>query len=177
VSYSLVGQKEALGDTLEKGEVTILTIQFGALILAVLLLSNFAYGTNASSTPSVTAVYWGAPAPANGTAIGHGTNTETKNASTISFFYSLAYGTHLVAATASRFCTNPQTNASVGGGDDLFPHLDQYFSSAKGAYYFSFGPTGQPTGWNCIYTITITDSLQQSSGWVGTVVVKPPASS
>jgi hypothetical protein len=152
----------------------ILTVQFGALILAILLLSNFAYGTNESSTPSVRTVYWGTPPPANGTSIGTGTNHESTNATTISFFYTLAYSTHLVSVSASRICTNPQSNATQGGVADTYTHMPQYYSSAKKAYYFTFGPTGQPTGWSCIYSLSITDSLGQTSGWAGTVIVKPP---
>jgi hypothetical protein len=159
---------------LEKGEVGILAVQFGALIFAVLLLSNFAYGTNASSTPAITTVYWGSPPPASGISIGTGTNIEKTNASAVSFFYTLAYSTHLVAAAASRFCINPETNATVGGGETVYTNIPNLYSTAKKAYYFTFSLTGQPTGWNCVYSITITDSLQQMANWAGTVIVKPP---
>jgi hypothetical protein len=159
---------------LEKGEVGILAVQFGALIFAVLLLSNFAYGTNASSTPAITQVYWGTPPPGTGSSIGTGTNLEKTNATTMSFFYTLAYSTHLVSVSALSFCTNPQANATAGGAANTYTHIPQYYSTSKKAYYFTFGPTGQPTGWSCIYSITITDSLGQQANWAGTVIVKPP---
>jgi hypothetical protein len=159
---------------LEKGEVAILSIQFGALILAVLFLSGFASSSSgALSTPQITSVYWGAPPPGNGTSIGHGTNDEATNATSMSFFYNLAESTHLVSVSASRFCINPQANATAGGAEDTFTHIPWYYSSDKKSYYFTFSPTGQPTGWTCEYSIAITDSLAQTTTWVGTVVVKP----
>jgi hypothetical protein len=160
---------------LEKGEVLILAIQFGALIVAVLLLSNFAYGSNASSTPSITTVYWGSPPPGTGVSIGTGTHTESTNSSVISAFYSLAAGTHIVSFSASRLCSNPQSNATSQGDELDYTYIPRYYDTAKGAYYFTFGPTGQPTGWSCVYTITITDSLAQSASWITTIVVEPKA--
>ncbi len=161
---------------MEKGEVAILTIQFGALIVAVLLLSNFAYGSNATSTPSVAAVYWGVPPPGTGVTIGTGTHTETTNASQISAFYSLAEGTQLITISASRLCTNPQQNATVVGGKLEYTNMTRYYDSSKGAYYYALYPVTQPTGWSCVYYITVTDSLGQTATWIGTVIVKPPTS-
>ncbi|MDA4122568.1 MAG: hypothetical protein OK456_05235 [Thaumarchaeota archaeon] len=157
---------------MEKGEVLVLSVQFGALILVVLLLSNFAYGTNSSSTPSITQVYWGGPPAAggNGTSIGRGTNTEHANATQISFYYTLAPGTTLASASAQRFCTDPQ-NASIAGGSFIYVSIPRH-SSNKG-FYFSFTPVAQGDDWSCVYSMTIVDSLQQPATWYGTVVVKP----
>ena len=162
---------------MEKGEVGILALQFGALAIAVLLLSNFAYGTNSSSTPSVTAVYWGAPPPGVGVKIGTGTHTETTNASQISAFYSLAPGTHLDSISASRLCTTEQTNATSQGDEYDYTYIPRYYDSSNKAYYFTFGPTGQPAGWSCLYTIAVTDSLEQGVSWTSTVIVQPAAAS
>jgi hypothetical protein len=137
---------------LEKGEIFVLSVQFGALILVVLLLSNFAYGTNASSTPSITQVYWGVP-PASG---GNGTT--------------IGRGTSLAAASAQRFCLDPQNN-SASSGTFIYVQVPRHPSS-KG-FYFSFSPVGQGDNESCVYSMSITDSLQQQATWYGTVVVKP----
>ncbi len=157
---------------MEKGEIFVLSVQFGALILIVLLLSNFAYGTNASSTPSITQVYWGAPPSTggNGTTIGRGTNIEHANATQISFYYTLAPGTSLAAASAQRFCLDPK-NDSASSGSFIFVNIPREPSS-KG-FYFYFTPVGQRDGESCVYSMTIVDSLQQPATWYGTVVVKP----
>lgn len=159
---------------MEKGEVAILSIQFGALILVVLLLSNFGSGvTNASSTPSIPKVYWGIPPPGNGTSIGQSTNHETVNASTMSFYYTLAPTTSLVTASASVFCVNPQ-NATASGDIIDYTNLTRHYDTSAKDFYFTFGPVGQPNGWSCVYSLSVTDSLGQVSTWVGTVIVKPP---
>jgi len=160
---------------LEKGEVLILTIQFGALILAVLLLSGFYSSQNASSTPAIQRVYWGSPPPA-GVSIGRGTNTEATNASLMTVYYTLAAGTHIVSFSASRLCTNPKPNSTLVGSEDVYTHIPQYYDPGNKENYFTFGPTGQLAESSCLYTISITDSLTQTSTWVGTVIVKAPTS-
>lgn len=152
---------------MEKGEITVLAIQFGVLIVVVLLLSNLA-GPDTQSTPQITTVYWGSPPPASGTVIiKPGINDELTNASTITVYFSLAYSTHPVSISASRLCL--VTNGTAG--EQVYTRLPISYDSAKKSYYFTFGPTGQPFGWSCEYTLTLTDSLQQTTTWVGTVNV------
>jgi len=163
---------------MEKGEIGVLSIQFGALIIVVFLLTVLAHGTNTQSTPEITTVYWG-PLPAQGATtptLGQGTNTEATNATSMTVFYSLAYTTHVTSVSASRLCL-----ASNSTGEDLvYTNLPINYDSAKGQYYFTFGSTGGQTttqlaGWSCTYTVTVTDSLEQTTVWVGTVIVKPTA--
>jgi hypothetical protein len=162
---------------LEKGEIGVLTVQFAALIFVVLLLSVFAQGSNNQSTPEITSVYWG-PLPTTGhttPTLGTGTNNEVTNATSITVFYSLAFSTHVTSVSASRLCQS--TNSS--GLDQVYTDLPINYDTSKAAYYFTFGSTGgqtttQRAGWSCQYTITVTDSLEQTTTWLGTVVVKPP---
>jgi len=163
------GQKEAGHETLEKGEVMILAIQFGALIFAVLLLSNFAVGQNYSSTPAITTVYWGAPPPGAGVTIKSGTNKESTNASSLSFFYSLAEGTHLVSVSASRFCTDISRS---NGETETFTRLQFGYDSTRDSWRVILSPTLQRAEWSCTYSVEITDSTQQTLHWVGAVAVR-----
>ena len=155
----------------------ILTIQFGALILAVIVLSNFAGGgTSYSSTQSISRMYWGSPPPGTGISISGGTHTETMNASVVSVLYSLAQGTHLVSLAASRLCTNMNSTAAYAGDGVIYTNFTRLYDSSKKQDYFTFVPTGQPDGWSCIYSVTITDSLQQTTYLVTTIIVEPHAS-
>jgi len=164
-----VGQKGS--KTVEKGEAGILAIQFGALVLALLVLSNFISSSGVVSspisTPTIQNVYWGDPA--TGVALSKATtNMEAKNASTMSAFYTLASGTTPDGATASRLCL------SKNGTGESFSYARVAFlhDAAKHSNYVSFGPTGQSLGETCTYTITLTDSLQQVVTWYATVQVK-----
>jgi hypothetical protein len=158
---------------LERGEIAVLAVQFGVLIFVVLLLSQFASGTNSQSTPEINTVYWGSIPPAGTVTLGQSTNNEATNASSIAVFYTLAYSTHVVSVAASRLCLAPNST----GEDLVYTHLPINYDSAKKVYYFTFGSTGgqttgQQLGWSCEYTISVTDSLQQTTTWVGTVNLK-----
>lgn len=157
---------------MEKGEAGILAVQFGALIVALLLLSNFISTsgnvTSPISTPTITGVYWGSPS--SGTSLSKGSeNSVPTNASTISAFFTLAPGTTPASATASRLClsSNGTTGESFG-----YNKVSFLYDSAKRLNYVSFGPTGQSLNEKCTYTITLTDSLQQTVTWVAIVQIK-----
>jgi hypothetical protein len=161
-----VGEKG--GGILEKGEVGILAGQFGALVIAILLLSNFV-GSSALSEPTVGAVYWGSPSsPYQLTR--DVTNTETMNASMISVFYTLAPTTTPSSVSVSRLCLDASHNDT--GGVLNYNNVTFAFDSANNKNYISFGPVGQEVGQTCSYTVTLTDSLQQQASWVGMVVLK-----
>jgi hypothetical protein len=152
---------------LEKGEAAIVGGQFLALAVLVLLLGNYA-GLGIHSTSQVGTVYWGAPS--GGVTLDKGAvNVEKSNASTISLYFSLAASTSISSISAGRLCINPAANNT---GEVLtYTHIPINFDSKKHQNYISFGPTGQPLGIGCVYTITITDSLQQVATWTGTVKV------
>ncbi len=156
---------------MERGEVGILAIQFGALVLALLILSNFISSSGVVSspisTPTIQGVYWGDPA--TGVALSKGTtNLESTNASTISVFYTLASGTSPDAASASRLCL-----AKNGTGESFtYARVVFLHDQAKHSNYISFGPTGQALGETCTYTIALTDSLQQVVTWYATIQLK-----
>jgi hypothetical protein len=153
---------------LEKGEVAILTGQFAAIAIALLVLSNFA---NAStySTPSISTVYWGAPS-GNLQLARQSVNTETTNASTISVFYQLATSTSPGSAGASRLCLG----ANDTGETYTYAKVSFLYDAAKKSNYISFGPAGQAYGQTCTYTVTLIDSLQQVTSWVATIQLKAP---
>jgi hypothetical protein len=150
---------------MERGEVVILTGQFGALALAVLLLSGFA-STQVLSTPTINSVYWG-PVSGNAKLTSGVTNTETTNATIISVHYGLAVGTTPASVTAVRLCSNGPPNESQGQELVYTKLLINYSANS-----FSFGPTNQAAGQSCTYTLTLTDSLQQVVTWVATVELK-----
>jgi hypothetical protein len=151
---------------LEKGEVAILTGQFGALVLAILLLSNFASGANnVLSTPTIGSVYWGSVS-ANVKLTNGVTNTETVNAANISVYYALAVGTSPASVSAVRLCSNAPPNPT--GQELVYTNLTINYSSNS----FTFNTTGQSAGQTCTYTLSLTDSLQQVVTWVATVKLK-----
>jgi hypothetical protein len=149
---------------LEKGEVAILTGQFAALAVAILVLSSFtAYG--AISVPKVVTVYWGAPS--GNIALTTGTNNvETANASTISVFYALAPSTTPASVSASRLCLDADANYT--GGVYVYTDVKFLYDNASKSNYISFGPVEQQLGWSCTYTVQLTDSLQQTAtaSWI-----------
>jgi len=150
---------------LEKGEIAILTGQFGALILVILVLSNFVPGANALSTPTTGSVYWG-PVSANVQLTKGVTNTVTTNATSMTVDFNLAFGTTPASVSVTRLCANVPPNDT---GQELV-YTD--FSMNYKTDTFTFGPTGQPLGAQCTYTVELTDSLQQSTIWEATVVLK-----
>lgn len=153
---------------MEKGEVAIVGGQFLALAVLVLLLGNYAgIGTNGSQTTKIGTVYWGAPS--GGVALASGTlNTEKTNASTISLYFTLATNSAISPPiAASRLCINPSANST--GEYLIYTNIPINYDSQKHQNFISFGPTGQPLGIGCSYTVSITDSLQQVTTWTGTV--------
>lgn len=154
---------------MEKGEVGVLAGQFAALVVVLLVLSNFASGTSPLSTPTIGAVYWGAPS-GNIQLTKGVTNTEAANASTISVFYSLAYSTTPATASATKLCLNSGQNDT--GGVFIYTNITFKYDAASKTNYISFGPAGQSAGQTCTYTVQLTDSLQQVATWVAIVKLK-----
>lgn len=155
---------------MEKGEVGILIGQFAALAVAILLLSSLG-GVSATSVPKVENVYWGAPSANIGLTVGS-TNTETVNASTISVFYILAPSTTPSSVSATRLCLD--ANQNYTGGVYTYTDVKFLYDNASKSNYISFGPAGQQLGQTCTYTVTLTDSLQQTAtaSWVVQLQVK-----
>jgi hypothetical protein len=144
---------------LEKGEVAILTGQFAALAVAILLLSNFA-GGSALSVPKVTTAYWGAPS--GNIALTQGANNhETINASNMSVFYTLAQGTTPSSVSATRLCLDPEENNT--GGVYTYTDIVFGYDNVSKSNYISFGPVEQQLGQTCTYTVQLTDSQLQTA--------------
>jgi hypothetical protein len=155
---------------LEKGEVGILTGQFAALAVAILLLSSLG-GASAISVPKVVTVYWGAPS--GNVALTTGANNdETVNASTISVFYTLAPSTTPYSVSAIRLCLNAGENNT--GGVYTYTDVKFLYDNASRSNYISFGPVEQQLGQSCTYTVQLTDSLQQTATASWIVQVQPP---
>ncbi|MDA4114835.1 MAG: hypothetical protein OK474_12395 [Thaumarchaeota archaeon] len=155
------------GKVLEKGEIAIVAGQFIALALVILILGNyFGTNTNQTLTPETGKVYWGAPSAGVTLEIHRLTQVNT-NASSISMYFSLAQGTTIGSASASRLCVNPSTNNT--GEVQGYTRILINYDGQKKQNYLQFGPTGQALGIGCTYTISVTDSLQQTVTWVGTV--------
>jgi hypothetical protein len=161
---------------LEKGEIGIVAGQFIALALVILILGNY-FGpgaTNGSNMPEIGKVYWGTPSA--GVTLGSHTVTQvTTNASSISMYFSLATGTTIGSASASRLCVNPSANNT--GEVQVYTRIPINYDTQKKQNYVEFGSTGQAQGIGCTYTITVTDSLQQTVTWVGTVRLNSTSSS
>jgi len=159
----------------EKGEAAIVGGQVLALLVVVLLLGNYLHTNgqnfNGVSIPQMGTVYWGIPS--NGTALDkNALNTMSVDSSSISIFYTLAYGTSISGISASRLCLNPGANET--GLIQIYTNLTIFYYPKNHDNYIVLSPTDQPPGLRCTYSITITDSLQQIASWVGTVVVKAP---
>jgi hypothetical protein len=149
----------------EKGEIGIVAGQFIALALVIIILGNYV-GPPQNATTTVGKVYWGQP-PAQVTLGSDKVTTVTSNANNISLYFSLATGTTIHSASASRLCVNPGAN-NTGEVQDYTLIPINYDAKDK-LNYVEFGPTAQTPGIGCTYTITVTDSLQQTITWVGTV--------
>ena len=153
---------------MEKGEIAILTGQFGALVLVILLFSNFVPGgasADALSTPTIGAVYWG-PVSAGVQLARGGTTTVTTNATTVTVDYALAFSTTPASVTGTRLCANVSPNDY--GQELVYTNFTVDYKTDS----FTFVPTSQPLGAQCTYTLQLTDSLQQPTIWEGTVVLK-----
>jgi hypothetical protein len=150
---------------LEKGEITIVAIQFVALIAVVLVLSSFTEGNSTQSTPVFNTVYWGVPGqniPLHMAA----TTTVRQNETVITAYFSVAFSTHVSSITATRLCIG--ANASAGEST-TYTNIPWGYDSQVKSNFLTITPTGQPTGWQCTYTIKVTDGLSQTTSWLGTV--------
>jgi hypothetical protein len=152
---------------LEKGEAVIAGGQFIALAVVILLLGNYAGIVNSSvTTATVGKVYWGDPA-ADVVLKGSAVNTETTNASSISLFFSLPPHTAPGLPSVTRLCLNPTANDT--GAALVYTNITISYDSQTKQNYITFGPTGQSLGFSCSYTVTITDSVEQTATWTSTV--------
>jgi hypothetical protein len=157
----------------EKGEVGVISVQFIALIISLLVLSNFTHVTDRYSTPNLQNVYWGQPS-------GHvqltkgGSNTETVNASDMYVYFTLAQGTTASSLSASRLCNNAPPSGE--GEQDTYDQIVINYTTPTSGYFF-FGSTEQSLGETCTYSMQLTDSLQQVTNFVATVTLKAPTTS
>jgi hypothetical protein len=151
---------------LEKGEVVIVGGQFLALAVLILLLGNYAGVGLGSQTTKVGTVYWGAP-PAGTALTKDALNKETANASALYVYFSLTSSATVSSVSASRLCLD--TAANNTGGSLTYTQISINYDSQKRLNYVTFGPVGQPLGVGCDYTVSITDSLQQTVTWTGSV--------
>jgi hypothetical protein len=154
---------------LERGEVTIVAAQLVALLAVVLLLSNFTPGQTSQSNPVFSSVYWGAPGL--GVSLGSGRVTVVAvNESSITAYFNVAYSTQVSGVTASRFCTAPN---SLAGDATVYTNITFSYDSARKADSVVLSPSIQQPGWVCAYTIKVTDGLQQTTTWLGSVELRP----
>jgi hypothetical protein len=153
---------------LERGEVGIVAVQFGALISVVLLLSSFSPGQSAQSSPVFNSVYWGTSS--QGVALSSGKlTTVAQNASVVTAYFAVAFSTKVSAVSGSRLCTGP--NSSLGEST-TYTAINFTYDSSKGTGSIPLFPAGQQASWVCAYTIKVTDSLSQTTTWLGSVELK-----
>ena len=153
---------------LERGEVGIVALQFGALVSVVILLSSFSPGQSAQSAPVISSVYWGAPS--QGVALSSGkVTTVAQNESVVTAYFAVAFSTKVSAVSGSRLCTGP--NSTVGEST-TYTVINFTYDPSKGTGSIPLSPAGQPTGWVCAYTIKVTDSLSQTTTWLGSVELR-----
>ncbi len=150
---------------MEKGEVAILALQFGALLVVVLVVGNVLPGGSVEAPPAVGSVYWGNPG-SNVAIPTSGTLKVTTNQSSIYVYFHLGGGAKVASTSASRFCTDPSGKAGQSTTYTIIPFL---YDAAKGENYLVITPTTQRSGFSCIYAVQITDTLQQTVKWTGTV--------
>ena len=146
---------------LERGEMAIVVVQFAALVAVVLLLSSFTPGQSAQSMPVVSSAYWGTTS--QGVTLHQGQTTKvTQNESVITAYFTVAFSTKVSAVSGSRLCVGPNSTAGESTTYTTIP-----FSPSSGSLVLS--PTGQQLGWVCTYTIKVTDTLSQTTTWLGSV--------
>ncbi|MDA4118425.1 MAG: hypothetical protein OK455_08800, partial [Thaumarchaeota archaeon] len=164
-TYIRAMRRQVKALSLEKGEIAIVSVQFVALVGLVFLLSIYAPGESAQSSPSITSVYWGQSSLGVGLHYGQLTKVSL-NESTITAYFNVAYSTQVSAVAASRLCVNSNSSAGVS---TTYTTLSWGHDSSKGADYVFVSPTVQLPGWDCTYTIKVTDGLSQTTTWLGTV--------
>jgi len=150
---------------LERGEVGIVVVQFVALVAVVLLLSNFSPGQSATSTPSFTSVYWGTSAQGVRLTVNKLTMVS-QNESTITAYFTVAFSTQVSAVAGSSLCIVPGATTGVS---TTFTKIQFTYDGSKGSGTIPLSPTGQQAGWVCTYTFKVTDSLSQTTTWLGSV--------
>ena len=149
------------GHRLEKGEVVILGIQFGALLIVVLVVGNLLPGFTTPVPTALSGVYWGDPA--GNVQVSNAGNLKTStNQSTMFVYFHIAEGTTVASASASRFCTDK--NGTTGESTD-YVRIQVAYDNARKANYLVITPTYQKSGWSCVYNVQITDTLQQTVRW------------
>jgi hypothetical protein len=149
----------------ERGEVGIVAVQFGALTAVVLLLSSFSPGQSAQSTPAISSVYWGTSS--QGVALKPDKlTTVAQNESVVTAYFTVAFSTKVSAVSGSRLCIGPNSTVGESTTYTIIPFT---YDSSKGSGSIPLSPTGQEAGWVCTYTIKVTDSLSQTTTWLGSV--------
>jgi hypothetical protein len=154
---------------LERGETAIVAFQFVALVAVVLLLSSYAPGQSAQSTPVIRSVYWGAPGQGVVLHSGQLAMVST-NESSITAFFSVAFSTRPSAVSGSRLCIGPNSTA---GESTTYAYIPLNYDSSKSTYSMTLSPTGQQAGWVCTYTVKVTDGLSQTATWLASVELRP----
>ena len=148
--------------------MAIVTVQFVALMALVVLLSIYTPGESAQSTPVFASVYWGQASQGIGLQNGQVTKVSL-NESVITAYFNVAYSTQVSAVSASRLCVDSSSSAGVS---TVYTNLPFGYESSRHANYVLVSPTVQQSGWDCTYTIKVTDGLSQTSTWLGTVVLQ-----
>ena len=90
----------------------------------------------------------------------------TQNESVVTAYFTVAFSTRVSAVSGSRLCTGP--NSTVGEST-TYTVINFTYDSSKGAGTIPLIPAGQQAGWTCTYTIKVTDSLSQTTTWLGSV--------
>jgi hypothetical protein len=133
--------------------------------MVVLLISSFATGQTAQSTPVVNSAYWGTSN--QGVPLRSGQVTKvSQNESVLTVYFAVAFSTKVSAISGSRLCVSPNSTSGVSTSYDTIPYV---FDRSKGSGTVTLSPTGQQAGWVCTYTIKITDNLSQTATWLGSV--------
>jgi hypothetical protein len=154
---------------LEKGEIAILAIQFGALLVVVLVVGNILPVGSVQTTPTVTGVYWGDPASSQPVQNG-GTLKTHANQSIIYVYFQLNGGGEIASTSASRFCIN-QTKGE--GESTTYVRIQFGYDTGRKANYLLITPTTQRIGLSCVYNVQITDRLLQTVKWTATIIIVP----
>jgi hypothetical protein len=150
---------------LERGEVGIVVVQFVALVAVVLLLSSFSPGQSATSVPTFSSVYWGTSSQGVALAVNKLT-VVSQNESVVTAYFTVAFSTQVSAVSGSSICFAPGSNTGIS---TTFTRIQFTYISAKGTGTIPLSPIGQQAGWVCTYTIKVTDSLSQTTSWLGSV--------
>lgn len=150
---------------MEKGEVAILAVQFGALLVVVLVVGNVLPGGSVEAPPTISNVYWGSPGSSVAIPTG-GTLRATTNQSSIYVYFHMGGGATVASTSASRFCTDPSGKA---GESTTYVTIPFMYDTARGENFLVITPTTQRSGFSCVYAVQITDTLQQIVKWTGTV--------